>query len=119
MRPLPIDAIAGMPSFVLGVAIIRGAATPVVDAGALLGIPTAAPTRFVSVKADEHHRVALAVDAVRGIHVLAGETLAQMPALLSRTRPELIEAIGTLDSRLLLLLRSTHILPADVAAALR
>jgi purine-binding chemotaxis protein CheW len=42
MRPLPIEPLGGMPGFVQGIAIIRGAPVPVVDAGALLGSAGAA-----------------------------------------------------------------------------
>src|SRR5205809_310773 len=37
MRPLPIEPMACALSFVRGISIIRGAPTPVVDLGALLG----------------------------------------------------------------------------------
>jgi chemotaxis signal transduction protein len=36
MRPLPIQPVAGTPSFVRGVSVIRGTPTPVVDLKALL-----------------------------------------------------------------------------------
>ena len=36
MRPLPIEPIAGMPHFVRGIALIRGAPTPVVNLMAIL-----------------------------------------------------------------------------------
>jgi chemotaxis signal transduction protein len=36
MRPLPIESVAGTPSFVRGVSVIRGVPTPVVDLKALL-----------------------------------------------------------------------------------
>ncbi len=36
MRPLPIEPVAGTPSFVRGVSVIRGMPTPVVDLKALL-----------------------------------------------------------------------------------
>jgi purine-binding chemotaxis protein CheW len=39
MRPLPIQQLAGVPSFIKGVAIVRGIATPVVDLSAVLGVP--------------------------------------------------------------------------------
>ena len=37
MRPLGTDSVPEMPPFVLGLAIVRGAAVPVVDVGTLLG----------------------------------------------------------------------------------
>ena len=46
MRPLPIQPVLGVPSYVAGVSLIRGAAVPVVDIARLLGDstgPAAAP----------------------------------------------------------------------------
>jgi purine-binding chemotaxis protein CheW len=37
MRSLAVDAVAGMPAFVAGVSIVRGAPLPVVDLAKLLG----------------------------------------------------------------------------------
>jgi purine-binding chemotaxis protein CheW len=42
MRPLPIEPLAGTPPFVLGLAIVRGFPTPVIDAARLLS-PSALP----------------------------------------------------------------------------
>ena len=50
MRPLPVERIAGMPSFVRGVSIIRGVPTPVVDLGVVLGTPGEAAERFVTLR---------------------------------------------------------------------
>jgi chemotaxis signal transduction protein len=51
MRPLPVERIAGMLSFVRGVSIIRGVPTPVVDLGVVLGTPGEAVDRFVTLRA--------------------------------------------------------------------
>ena len=51
-RPLPIEAVPGAPSFVLGLSIIRAAPVPVLDLGQLLGNPGPnAIARFVTVRA--------------------------------------------------------------------
>jgi purine-binding chemotaxis protein CheW len=60
MRPLPIEAIAGMPPFVLGVSIIRGTPTPVVDLGLILGAPGSGAERFVTLRLGQR-QVALSV----------------------------------------------------------
>ena len=39
MRPLPVEGLPAAPSFVAGVALIRGVPTPVVDLAALVGSP--------------------------------------------------------------------------------
>ncbi|MGH3087763.1 MAG: chemotaxis protein CheW [Rubrobacteraceae bacterium] len=118
MRPLPLEALAGMPPFVLGLSIIRGAATPVVDAGKLLGTDeTPPPARFLTLKVGER-RVALAVDAVVGVRDLAAQALEDLPPLLHEAGADVVSAIGTLDSGLLLLLRSARVVPEPVWATL-
>lgn len=103
-----------MPGFVLGLAIIRGAPTPVVDAGALLGEHgEGQPTRFVVMRVQER-RVALAVEAVLGVKRLAGETLQALPPLLRHAADDVVAAIGTLDAQLLTVLGGGYLLPPAV-----
>lgn len=119
MRPLPIEAISGAPSFVRGVAIIRGIPTPVVDLGAILGVPNRATAeRFVTVRSGEN-QVALIVDAVLGIRNL-GEltTVRQLPALLQGASRDVVETIGTLDEKFLAVLQSGWKLPDEVWEAM-
>lgn len=118
MRPLPVRAVAGVPSFVRGVAVIRGMPVPVVDAASLLGQPEAAsPARFVAVKALER-RVALAVDEVVGVKRLDPEQLSRLPPLLAAASDQVVAAIGILDTELLMVLRSGKLVPDDARAAL-
>ena len=111
---MPVTALAGAPFFVRGMALIRGTATPVVDAGALLGsdIPPA-PTRFVTLKTDAR-RVALAVEAIIGVRKLATAALHDLPPLLRSANAELVSAVGMLDSELLLVLQTARIVPESV-----
>jgi purine-binding chemotaxis protein CheW len=110
MRPLRLEPIAGMPSFVLGLSVIRGAPTPVVDLAAVLGGSHAiAPTRFVVLRLGERV-VALAVDRVIGVRELDAMRLQEMPPLLRSASADVIEAIGMLDAQLLVALRATRIL---------
>ncbi|HEY2744390.1 MAG TPA: chemotaxis protein CheW, partial [Polyangia bacterium] len=74
MRMLPIEPLAGAPPFVLGLAIIRGQAVPVIDLGALIG-GGGAPARLITLNVGERS-VAIAVDAVVGVQRLEGATLA-------------------------------------------
>jgi purine-binding chemotaxis protein CheW len=118
MRPLPLEPLLNMPTFILGLSIIRGAATPVVHAGRLLGaVDGEPPTRLLTLKVGER-RVALAVDAVVGIRDLAGQVLETLPPLLQEAAAEVVSAVGTLDAGLLLLLRSARIVPERVWPAL-
>lgn len=118
MRPLPIDRVTRGPSFVLGLAVIRGEPTPVVALSALLSerSEAAAPVpsnRFVSLRVGSR-RVALAVDAVIGVRELAHATLAELPPLFRETSSALIAQVGTLDAELLLVLRGAQLVPDDV-----
>jgi purine-binding chemotaxis protein CheW len=121
MRPLPIDPLTGTPPFVLGVAIVRGSAVPVIDAGRLLdpsALPSAAITssssaRFVSLELGDRTAV-LAVDAVLGVRSLAAGILAQIPPLLRGAGKELVSTIGALDAQLLLVLEAARLVPDSV-----
>lgn len=112
LRALPIEPMAGAPPFVLGLAVIRGAPLPVVDAGRLLGTDGARAKRFVSVNAGSR-RVALAVDHVVGVRTVAPESLVALPPLLHVAESDVIAAIGLLDAELLLVLQSTRLLPDE------
>ena len=110
MRPLPVDPFAGMPGFVLGLSMIRGESTPVVDCGALLGDARRSEhTRFITLRTGER-TTALAVEAVLGIADLP-PGLHDLPPLLGEASHELVSAVGALDAELLLVLSSTRLIP--------
>ena len=112
LRPLPVEPVAGAPPFVLGLAVIRGTPLPVIDAARLLGADDARTERFVTVMAG-NRRVALAVDHVLGVRAVAPQSLHALPPLLHDADTDVIAAIGLLDAELLLVLRSTRLLPED------
>jgi purine-binding chemotaxis protein CheW len=125
MRPLPIEPLMGTPRFILGVAIIRGFATPVVDAAQLVGPPTsqsvpstsASAARFVSLKIGER-TAALAVDAVLDVRSLPAETLSNIPPRLLGEDVQLVSVIGALDAKLLLVLEAARLVPDSVWSAI-
>jgi purine-binding chemotaxis protein CheW len=118
MRPLPVEPLAPAPAFVLGVTVIRGAATPVVDIALLLGsLASVPPQRFVTLKIGVRH-VALAVEGVIGVHALPAAGLDEVPALLSGAANETVSAISTLDAQLLLVLQSARLVPESVWATI-
>ena len=96
----------------LGLAVIRGLPVPVVDAGLLVGGRQSNTTRLVTVKAGDHI-VALAVDHVVGIRVIPAASLQGLPPLLKEGGTA-IEAIGTLDAELLVVLKSALLVPDAV-----
>lgn len=119
MRPLPTEAISGVPSFVLGVAIVRGIPTPVVDLGAVLGAPSEQRgERFVTLRTG-NRQIALLVTTVLGIRDLDTLTATQeLPPLLQGASQDAIERIGTLDERLLEVLQEGWKLPEEVWRAI-
>lgn len=116
LRPLPIEPVAGGPSFVLGLAVIRGAPLPVVDAARLLGMQHECAERFVVVEVDGR-RVALAVGGVLGVRTVPRGSLHALPPLLRDAGTEAIAAVGRLDEELLVVLHSARLLPEPMALA--
>lgn len=111
MRLQPIEPLAGAPAYVLGLSIIRGEAVPVVDLAAVVG-GDGARERLISLRVGDR-ALAVAVDAVLGVQPIDRAALADAPPLAQLARPEIIDAIGVLDSRLLLLLRTARLLSED------
>ncbi|MFI7586883.1 chemotaxis protein CheW [Spongisporangium articulatum] len=120
MRPLPVRALPGLPRFVPGLAMVRGQATPVVDAGALLGVRSPRAGRFVSLDVGSR-TVALAVTEVLGVRDLDG--LAPhlgadgLPPLLRTLDNSVVEAVRAVDSDLLLVLTASALVPEETWAA--
>ena len=114
MRPLTASPFPGMPSFLLGVARIRGRAVPVVDVGVLTGGEPVPATRWITLAASNHRQVALAVEKVIGIRMLAETELEALPPLLDGDGPQLFSAIATRDQELLLALQASHLVPEEV-----
>jgi purine-binding chemotaxis protein CheW len=102
MRRLRIET-TGTSSFVLGVAIIRGRPTPVVDTAKLVGTISRGATRFVTLRVGDR-RVALAVDEVIDVRVLpAGE----LPPLVAG---DIVTALAALDRELVIVLDAARII---------
>lgn len=118
MRPLRTEPLAGMPDFLLGLALIRGAATPVVDLAALLGQDAPEPpARFVTVRAGERV-LALAVAGVREIRSLPAAAFEALPPLAGELGAELIAGVAALDARFLMLLQVSRAIPEALWAQL-
>lgn len=116
MRPPAVRVLSAAPSFVLGVAPIRGCATPIVDLAKMLFDEPGTCRRLVTVAA-EAGAVGLAVDEVRGF---VGDLVeAAHPPLLREALPGVVEAIARLDQGLMLVLSRSLRLPDEVWAAAR
>ena len=115
MRPLPVVAVAGAPSFVRGLAVARGDPLPVVDAARLLGVQDAPIGRYVMVMVGVR-RILLAVSVVLGVRRLPSGALLALPPLLHEAASDVVMAIGLLDAELLLMLRSARLMPEEAPA---
>lgn len=113
MRPLPVETMDGVPSFVQGLAVVRGAPTPVVDAASLVSGGASHPTRFVTVRTGTR-RIVLPVDAVVGVIKIPPSSVHALPPLFQGAGLDAIAAIGVLDAELLLVLRHTRLVPDDI-----
>jgi purine-binding chemotaxis protein CheW len=118
MRPLPVEPLAGMPPFVLGLSIVRGAPMPVVYLGRLLGAgDTNVISRFVTLRLGDR-TLALAVSAVSGVRELDLGTLEKLPRILGSESADIIQSIGCLDTELVVILQTMRVLPEPVWDAL-
>ncbi len=110
-----------MPDFVLGVAVIRGRPTPVVDTRRLLGSPgERPPTRYVTLSLGEQTArvTAFAVDGVIGVRQVEADALSALPALLGDSRGDVVQAFGALDAELFVVLEHARLLPQAAWQAL-
>jgi purine-binding chemotaxis protein CheW len=112
MRPLPVEPMPGAPAFVLGLSLIRGAPTPVIDLAAWMGLPSSPPTRFVSVRSGAR-QVALAVTAVTGVRTLDPSELQAVPPLVQEAAAGHVQLVGSLDADLLVVLSAARLLPEE------
>ena len=114
MRPLPVEPLANMPDFMRGIALIRGAAVPVIELAAVFDARSSSRTaRFVTIRVGERC-IALAVESVIGVAELGEHRFEGLPPLLKNARSDAIQAIGTLDAELLVLLRASRLVPEAV-----
>jgi len=75
------------------------------------------PVRYITLRlasGDERRVAALAVDAVLGIADLEESALGELPELLKAAQGDLIRALGSLDSELLLVLEHSRVVPPEV-----
>ena len=106
MRPLATTPIATAPPYVLGAAVVRGTAVPVIDLARLLAGESAAVERWVALRAGAR-TVALAVGEVLGIRRAGTE---HAPALVGGVATSVLDGLGVLDRDLLVVLASARIM---------
>ena len=112
MRPGPVEPLNGTPAFVLGAAVVRGEAVPVIDVAGLLGLGALTATRFITIRGSEGV-AALATGDVLGVHTLAPELLGRTPPLLKEIADGAVTRFSSLDAQLLLVLEASRLVPAE------
>ena len=114
MRPMETLPLAGTPSFVLGISVLRGVPTPVIDVCRLLGGgPCDEPQRYVTVRT-ERGAIAMATGPVLGIRAIDASEAGGHPALLGGASSRLVAGVGTVGAEPLMLLQSMRTLPDEV-----
>lgn len=112
-----LTTVPGLPAFVLGVANLRGAVLPLVDLAMLLelestGRPHDARILVVRPSPDDSP-VALVVDALQGVAMLAREELHRTPHWLDGRTTPFLEGIGSHKGRLLSVLDLDRVFAAS------
>ncbi|MFD0524727.1 chemotaxis protein CheW [Paractinoplanes durhamensis] len=113
MRPLETQPLAGTPPFVLGISVLRGVPTPVIDVSRLLRGDQGEPERYVAVQT-ERGAVALATGEIIGIRNVDTSATGGHPALLGGRSSRLVAGVGTIGAEPLLLLQSMRAVPDEV-----
>jgi len=113
MRPMETLPLAGTPAFVLGISVLRGVPTPVLDVSRLLGGGPGEVQRYITVRT-ERGAVAMAAGEVIGIRPVHPETAGGHPALLGGASGRLVAGVDTVGAEPLLLLQSMRAVPDEV-----
>ena len=97
---------------------VVGARPQFIKAAAVSRAPDASNGhRFVALKM-AGRRVALAVDEVLGVRQIDAQQLSDVPPLLAAAPEPVVSAIATLDAELLMVLRSSRLVPEPAWAAI-
>jgi purine-binding chemotaxis protein CheW len=113
MRPLPVERVDASPAFVLGLAMIRGDAVPVVDTARLLTGEPGMPGRFIALRVGER-RVALAVAEVIGTRMITLDDFERVPPLFAAPS-SVTRALGALDGQLLQILEGARLIDSALS----
>lgn len=118
MRPLPVERLASEQSLADGVALIRGAAVPVLNVEVLFGEAAKSKiNRFITVRVGDRW-VALAVSAVLGVRDMQEIDAGAVPPLLQDVAAGAVETVGRLDEQLLTVLQTSRLVPDELWAEL-
>ncbi|MFI1988826.1 chemotaxis protein CheW [Actinoplanes sp. NPDC020271] len=113
MRPLPTRPLAGTPHYVLGLTILRGEASPVIDVTRLLTGVTGEIDRYVAVPAGRGP-VACATGPVLGVQNVHATPPEGPSTMFTGASRSLVAAVGRFGTEPLLVLRSIRTVPDEV-----
>lgn len=118
MRPLKTTALPSTPTFIAGIATVRGTLTVVVDGRALFEEPTGDATRMVILKEGDRS-FGLTVDSVIGIEELDESSSAELSALLPSLTTAYVQRLLQIESSFAAVLDSGRIVPESVWKSLQ
>jgi purine-binding chemotaxis protein CheW len=111
MRMLPVESLAGVPTIVRGLSVIRGVPTPVIDVATLFGEQSGSGDRLVTVRT-ENRAIAFVADEVVGVQAIRRDELENLPPLLNDVQS--VTAIKRLDRELLYFLQAARVVSDDI-----
>jgi purine-binding chemotaxis protein CheW len=116
----PIAPIPNSPSFIRGVANVRGEVTLIVDLRAYFGMPVApeVQSRHIVITRQEHGLFGLMVDEVTAVLRTARSEIKAAPESLAKVENDHTKGVLTLESRLVILLDLVELLSDENFAAL-
>lgn len=114
MRSQPVEAVAGAPAMVLGLSVIRGAPTPVIDTARLFDGEPGRGDLLVTVRTPSR-TVAFAADSFVGVRSIEAKELDALPPLLRDAQA--IAGLKTLDEELVFFLQAARVLPDEALNA--
>lgn len=105
------------PAYVPGMIDLRGVIIPVIDLGARLGLPAAAPTALsvVVVVQVRDRLTGLLVDGVSDLMTLEAGRLQPTPATGGPAPEEIVQGVFEADGRILAVIALEAVVPADLA----
>ncbi len=113
LRPLPVEPLGRGPDYVLGIAVIRGEPTVVLDMARLFSTEGVVSTRYVVVRCGAR-KAALAFERVLGIRAIAPQTFGELPPLARSVRADVIQSLGVVDKGLVVVLEAATLYPAEL-----
>jgi len=115
LRVLPVESLSGAPPYVIGLSIIRGAPTAIVDTALLFGSEPTKHQRTVVVRMGAC-TIGLAAEEILDVRTFGTDAVARLPSLFGNVEP--VSAVTILDEMLVLILESARIISEELLVSL-